>query len=88
MGVEDPHTGDSVGMIAAADSRPIHRVHVNGYLMDKTYVTNAEFRRFVAATNYVTIAERVPRAEDFPETPPENLVAGAVVFTAPDKFRN
>jgi formylglycine-generating enzyme len=52
--------------------------------MDKTEVTNAEFDRFVKATGYVTVAERKPRAEDFPTAPPENLVAGSVVFTPPD----
>ena len=31
----------------------------------------------------MTIAERTPRAEDFPGAPPENLVAGAVVFSPP-----
>jgi sulfatase modifying factor 1 len=31
----------------------------------------------------VTIAERAPRPEDFPGAPPENLVAGAVVFSPP-----
>ena len=36
------------------------------------------------ATGYVTVAERTPRAEDFPGAPPENLVAGSVVFTPPD----
>ena len=35
------------------------------------------------ATGYVTVAERVPRAEDYPGAPPENLVAGSVVFTPP-----
>jgi formylglycine-generating enzyme len=57
---------------------------VDGFLMDKTDVTNAQFAAFVKATGYVTIAERKPRAEDFPEAPPENLVAGSVVFTPPD----
>ena len=52
--------------------------------MDETDVTNAQFRKFVEATAYVTIAERAPRAEDFPGAPPENLVAGAVVFSPPD----
>jgi len=65
------------------DARPWHRVYVNGFWIDKTEVTNAEFARFVAATGYVTIAERTPRAEDFPGAPPENLVAGSVVFTPP-----
>jgi formylglycine-generating enzyme required for sulfatase activity len=32
----------------------------------------------------VTIAEKAPRAEDFPGAPLENLVAGAVVFSPPD----
>ena len=39
-----------------------------------------EYARFVKATGYETIAERTPRAEDFPGAPPENLVAGSVVF--------
>ena len=52
--------------------------------MDETEVTNEQFAKFVEATGYVTIAERAPRAEDFPGAPPENLVAGAVVFSPPD----
>ena len=51
--------------------------------MDATEVTNAEFAAFVKATGYVTVAERTPRAEDLPGVPPENLVAGSVVFSAP-----
>jgi sulfatase modifying factor 1 len=84
MGAADPTPGDQVGMQATTDSRPIHRVYVDGFWMDKTDVTNEEFARFVKATGYVTIAERKPRAEDFPGAPPENLVAGAVVFSPPD----
>ena len=52
--------------------------------MNATIVTNARFAAFVEATGYVKIAERTPRAEDFPGAPPENLVAGAVVFSPPD----
>jgi formylglycine-generating enzyme required for sulfatase activity len=51
--------------------------------MDQTEVTNKEFARFVKATGYITVAERVPRAEDFPGAPTENLVAGSVVFSPP-----
>jgi formylglycine-generating enzyme required for sulfatase activity len=51
--------------------------------MDKTHVTNRDFATFVKATAHVTLAERTPRAEDFPGAPPENLVAGSVVFTPP-----
>jgi formylglycine-generating enzyme required for sulfatase activity len=84
MGTQDPPDMNPVGMQAARDARPIHRVYVDGFWMDKTDVTNEEFARFVRATGYVTVAERKPRAEDFPGAPPENLVAGAVVFSPPD----
>jgi formylglycine-generating enzyme len=83
MGALEPSDGNEVGMQAARDSRPIHRVYVDGFWMEKTDVTNEEFARFVKATGYKTVAERKPRAEDFPGAPPENLVAGAVVFTPP-----
>jgi formylglycine-generating enzyme required for sulfatase activity len=52
--------------------------------MDATEVTNEQFDKFVKATGYVTVAERTPRAEDFPTAPPENLVAGSVVFAPTD----
>lgn len=66
------------------DARPWHRVHLDGFWMDRTEVTNAQFAVFVAATGYVTVAERQPRAADNPGVPLENLVAGSVVFTPPD----
>ncbi|MGE0639796.1 MAG: formylglycine-generating enzyme family protein [Thermoanaerobaculia bacterium] len=86
MGAADPQGADrnEVGMHATNDSRPIHRVAVDGFWMDRTEVTNRQFAEFVAATGYVTVAERKPRAEDFPGAPPENLVAGSVVFHPPD----
>ena len=84
MGAADPPGMNDVGMQATTDSRPIHRVYVDGFWMDKTEVTNEQFAAFVTATGYVTVAERTPRAEDFPGAPPENLVAGSVVFSPPD----
>jgi formylglycine-generating enzyme required for sulfatase activity len=84
MGANDPPDMDDVGMKATTDGRPIHRVYVDGFFMDKTDVTNAEFAKFVKATGYVTVAERKPRQEDYPSAPPENLVAGSVVFAPPD----
>jgi len=84
MGANDPPDMDDVGMKATLDARPIHRVYVDGFFMDKTDVTNAQFAEFVKATGYVSIAERTPSAEDFPGAPPENLVAGSVVFSPPD----
>jgi len=83
MGANDPPDMDDVGMKAARDARPIHRVYVDGFYIDKTDVTNAQFAEFVQATQYVTVAERKPQAEDFPGAPPENLVAGSVVFAPP-----
>jgi formylglycine-generating enzyme required for sulfatase activity len=53
--------------------------------MDRTEVTNAHFEKFVKATGYITVAERKPRPEDYPGAPPENLVAGSVVFSPPDR---
>jgi len=68
---------------AFPDARPVHRVSLDGFWMDRTEVTNAQFRRFIQATGYVTLAERTPRAEDYPGAPPENLVAGSLVFAPP-----
>lgn len=83
MGAQDAPHMNQVGMEATVDSRPIHRVYVDGFFMDKADVTNAEFKKFVDATHYVTVAERKPEQKDFPDAPPENLVAGSVVFANP-----
>ena len=83
MGCADPRSKPYGGPDAMGDARPIHRVRVDGFWIDTTEVTNAQFAAFVDATGYVTVAERVPRQEDFPDAPPENLVAGSVVFTPP-----
>jgi sulfatase modifying factor 1 len=83
MGAQEAPMEGEVGMQATTDSRPIHRVYVDGFYMDKTDVTNAQFAAFVKATGYVTIAEKAPTAEEFPTAPPENLVAGSVVFAPP-----
>src|SRR5262245_2804322 len=71
-----------------ADEKPAHRVRVDGFFMDATEVTNAQFRAFVEATKYVTTAEKAPTADEIlmqspPGTPPppkEKLVAGSMVF--------
>src|SRR5208282_4346361 len=65
MGAIDPPATDEVGMQAAADARPVHRVYVDSFWMDATDVTNEEFARFVEATGYVTVAERTPTAKEF-----------------------
>ena len=90
MGAAEPKGVDAndVGMRATADSRPIHRVYVDGFWMDATEVTNAQFAAFVKASGYVTVAERTPRAEDFPGAPPERVtpIAGATVTPTPAAF--
>jgi len=85
MGCEDPRDLPHGGPDPMADARPIHRVAVDGFWIDKTEVTNDQFAAFVKATDYKTVAERVPTAAEFPNAPPENLVAGSVVFTPPDQ---
>jgi len=85
MGAQNDREGNDISMRATIDSLPVHPVYVDGFYMDRTDVTNDEFARFVKATGYVTVAERTPRAEDFPGAPPENLVAGSVVFTPPSE---
>jgi formylglycine-generating enzyme required for sulfatase activity len=65
------------------DARPWHQVHVDGFYMDRTEVTNEQYSAFVRATGYVTVAERIPDARDYPGASPEKLVAGSVVFAPP-----
>jgi sulfatase modifying factor 1 len=84
MGAKAQPDMNMVGMQATKDSTPIHRVHVSGFFMDKTDVTNAQFAQFVRAVGYVTMAEKKPDDADFPGAAPENLSAGSVVFAAPD----
>jgi sulfatase modifying factor 1 len=62
------------------EERPVRRITVEGFWMDERPVTAAEFRRFVRATGYVTLAEQAPAAEDYPDADPELLVPGSLVF--------
>ena len=73
---------------AQPNERPAHKVRVHGFWMDTHHVTNAEFRRFVEATHYVTTAERKPDWDtlkvqlppDTPRPPDSAMVPGAMVF--------
>jgi formylglycine-generating enzyme required for sulfatase activity len=67
------------------EEAPVHPVSVDGFWMDTHTVTNAEFRRFVDATGYVTMAERPPNPADYPGAKPEMLMAASVVFQKPRK---
>ena len=63
-----------------AEERPVHRVTVPGFWMDRHPVTVEEFRRFVKATGYVTVAERPLDRADYPDADPDLLVPGSLVF--------
>jgi formylglycine-generating enzyme required for sulfatase activity len=65
------------------EERPIHRVTVDGFWMDRYPVTNERFQRFIDATKHVTFAEIPPRAEDYPGALPHMLYAGSLVFVKP-----
>lgn len=77
---------------ARPDEHPAHKVQVDGFWMDETEITNAQFAAFVKATGYVTIAERAPDWEEMkkqlppgtPKPPPDVLVPGSLVFKQPD----
>jgi formylglycine-generating enzyme required for sulfatase activity len=73
---------------ASTDEYPKHRVQVMPFYMDATEVTNAEFKKFVEATGYITTAERKPDWEEIKKTVPPGtpkpadslLVAASLVF--------
>jgi formylglycine-generating enzyme len=65
------------------EEAPAHPVTVDGFWIDQYQVTNAQFRRFVKDTGYVTVAERVPDAALYPDALPDMLVAGSIVFDQP-----
>ncbi|HVP85935.1 MAG TPA: formylglycine-generating enzyme family protein [Rhizomicrobium sp.] len=67
------------------EEAPAHRVTVDGFWIDRTPVTNTQFADFVTATGYVTVAERIPLASDYPGTPPEMLQPASLVFAQPDE---
>ena len=62
------------------EEAPPHRVRVDAFAIDACAVTNEQFAGFVAATGYVTVAERPLDPADYPDAPPENLVPGSMVF--------
>jgi formylglycine-generating enzyme required for sulfatase activity len=62
------------------EERPVREVSVESFAIDRHPVTVAEFRRFVKETGHVTWAEQAPRAEDYPDADPEDLVPGSLVF--------
>jgi sulfatase modifying factor 1 len=62
------------------EERPVREVAVERFWMDRCPVTIAQFRRFVAATDYVTVAERPLDPDDYPDADPALLQPGSLVF--------
>ncbi len=75
------YTGGATGFYT--EESPLREVQVEGFWIDRFEVTNARFAEFVAATGYVTVAERPLQPADFPGIDPALLQAGSVVFTMP-----
>ena len=65
------------------EEKPVHTVTVDGFFMDATPVTNRQFRAFVEATGYVTVAEIPPDPKMYPGAQAHMLKAGSLVFTPP-----
>lgn len=58
---------------ARKDEGPVHRVYVDSFYLDEQEVTNAQFKRFVETTGYVTVAEQ-PFEIEGEQYPPGSLV--------------
>ena len=65
------------------EEAPVHRVTVGDFQIDRTPITNRQFREFVKATRHVTFAEIPPDPKDYPGARPDMLFAGSLVFTPP-----
>ncbi|MCL4765269.1 MAG: formylglycine-generating enzyme family protein [Hyphomicrobiaceae bacterium] len=65
------------------EEAPAHLVKVDGFWIDRTPITNRQFRQFVEATGYVTVAELKPDPRDYPGALPHMLKAGSLVFQPP-----
>src|SRR5262245_38991473 len=65
------------------EEAPVHRASVGGFWIDRTPVTNRDFRKFVNATGYVTCAEIPPDPKDYPGALPHMLKAASLVFEPP-----
>jgi formylglycine-generating enzyme required for sulfatase activity len=66
------------------EERPVHRVSVDGFWIDRYPVTNERFARFVEAAGHVTYAEIPPDPALYPGALPHMLYAGSLVFVRPD----
>ena len=61
----------------------IHQVTVSSFAISRTEVTNAQFRKFVEETGYVTSVEKPLDPADYPGVPKDLLQPGSMVFAQP-----
>ena len=90
---EDPRTADMIRIPGGSfhmgsndhypEEAPVHRVVVDGFWIDRTPVTNRQFKQFVRATGHITTAEVAPAPADYPGALPHMIYAGSLVFTPP-----
>lgn len=66
-----------------AEEAPARPVTVEPFFIDIRPVSNRDFAAFVAATGYVTLAERTPDPETLPGVDPARLKPGALTFARP-----
>ncbi|MEZ7494319.1 formylglycine-generating enzyme family protein [Leeuwenhoekiella aequorea] len=57
-GVNFTQGAASSDVLALPREKPAHPVAVDGFFIDQTEVTNAQFRKFVESTGYITVAEQ------------------------------
>jgi formylglycine-generating enzyme len=69
------------------EERFTHVARVDGFWIDRHEVTNAQFKQFVDATGYATLAERGLDAKANPGLPKELLAPGSMVFAQPSDVR-
>ena len=65
------------------EEAPVHRVTVDGFRIDRTPVTNRQFKAFIKATGHKTTAEIAPDPKDYPGALPHMIYAGSLVFVPP-----
>src|SRR6476620_11662885 len=64
------------------EEAPARQAAVADFWIDRTPVTNRQFRKFVNETGHVTLAELPPDAKDYPGALPEMLKAGSLIFAS------